>query len=109
MVGWVAVASPGMATGPPATLLATRTAIAPAVWALRILVEKLHTPREMSAICPARLPEGGAEQAVLNPFVLPATAFSGAVRSAATTAKSPITAPQVWPEAVTAPPMKCGT
>ena len=89
----MAVPSLAMATGSPATLLATRTAIAPAVWALRILVEKLHTPREMSAICAARLPEGSAEQAVLNPFVLPATAFSDAVRLAATTAKSPVAAP----------------
>src|SRR5690242_19671392 len=56
-----------------------------------------------------RLPAGSGAHALLSPFTVPATAASGAVKSALTTAKSPVAAPYVWPDAVTGAPTKCGT
>src|SRR5919202_299865 len=106
-VGWSGVPSPAIATGSPWTLLATSTATAPAVCALRIFVEKVHVPREISAILPVRLPAGRAAQARLSE--LPeSTTPSGAVRSAETVAKSPEAAPNVAPPTTTGAPIKCG-
>src|SRR6185503_309452 len=100
-----------MATGSPATLFATRTAIAPAATAFRILTVKAHVPRETSAILPARLPAGSAEQAMPRPPTVGAlvTTPSGAVRSSLTVAKSPAAAPTVLAPLVTGAPTKCGT
>src|SRR6266540_3271749 len=95
-VGRLAVPSCAIAVGSPATLFTTRTATAPAFWALRIFVENVHVPREMSAIFPVRLPAASAEQAVLSVPVAevpPRTTPNGAVRSAETVAKSPAAAP----------------
>ena len=65
--------------------------------ALRILVENVQVPREISAILPVRLPGASAVQAVPIPvtgFVAPSsTTSSGAVRSCVTVANSPDAAP----------------
>ena len=87
-------------------MFATSTATAPAFCALRIFVEKVHVPREISAMSPVRLPAASAEHAVLRPLVVPATTASGAVRSADTVLKSPLAAPYVVPPTVTGVPMK---
>src|SRR5882724_2630324 len=84
-----------MAIGSPATLFTITTAIAPASCAARIFVEKLHVPREINAIFPARLPAGRAAQARPRPPVLFETTTNGAVKSLVTTAKSPLAAPAV--------------
>src|SRR5690242_12050769 len=108
MVGWFAVPSVAIAAPSPPMLFATSTAAAPAAWALRIFVEKLHAPRETSAICPVRL-VASAEHAVESPFVVPATTASGAVRSAVTVAKSPAMPGYVDPAAVMGVPTRCPT
>src|SRR5687767_15210655 len=98
MVGWLGVSSDAIATGSPATLLTTSTAMAPAASAFRIFVEKEQVPRGTSAISPERLPGANAEQAVLRPVagsVAPAvTTASGAVRSSVIVANSPEAAPK---------------
>ena len=48
----VGSAPPSPAGGPPATLSATSTAIAPAFWAFFTLVTKVHVPRSTSAMRP---------------------------------------------------------
>src|SRR5215831_21256165 len=95
--------------GSPARVLAMRTAAAPAASALRSLAENVQLPRVIKAIIPVRLFAGSAEQAVFNPFVVPVSTASGAVRSAVTDGNSPITAPYVFPWLVTVAPTKCGT
>ena len=112
MVGWSGVSSEAVATGSPATLLTTSTAMAPAACALRIFVEKEQVPRETSAISPDRLPGASAEQAVLRPVVgsvAPSVrTASGAVKSSVTVANSPDAAPKRPPSAVvTGAPTKC--
>src|SRR5690348_8016565 len=111
MVGWFAVPSCPIAIGVPPTLLTTTTATAPAFCALRILVEKVHVPREMSPILPVSEPAASAEHAVLSE-VPESTTPSGAVRSAVTVAKSPEAAPKDdggVVASVTGVPTKCGT
>src|SRR3954453_22161416 len=81
IVGWFGAPLVPMALGPPATLLTTRVATAPAFCVLVILTEKSQLPREMTAIAPVSEPAGSALQARSRPAApLPATAFSGAVR-----------------------------
>src|SRR4051812_19352714 len=111
MVGWSAVPSVPMGVGRPAMLLTMSTALAPACWALRILTEKEHVPRERSAILPAT-EEETAEQAVSRPPTPdPEVTASGAVRSLVTVAKSPAAAPNAvgLPAMVTGVPTKWGT
>src|SRR4051794_18114917 len=67
MVGWFAVPSVPIALGPPATLLTTRAATAPASCALRILTEKAHVPRETTAIRPVSEPAASGLQARSSP------------------------------------------
>src|SRR6266478_8294743 len=91
-VGWLGVPSVPIAVGSPATLLTISTATAPAFCALRILVEKVQVPREMSAIFPLSDPAASAVQAMLR-AVPEVTTPKGAVRSAVILAKSPDAAP----------------
>src|SRR6266478_7456603 len=100
-VGWLVVPSVPIAVGSPATLLTTSTATAPASCALRILVENVQVPREMSAIFPVSDPAGNAAQAKLR-AVPEVTTPKGAVRSIFTGAKSADdAAPKTPPPTVT--------
>src|SRR5207237_7814104 len=96
-----------IAVGSPATLLTTSTATAPAFCALRILVENVQVPREMSAIFPLSEPAASAVQAVLR-AVPEVTTPKGAVRSVFTVAQSSAAAPNTRPPVVTGAPTKCG-
>src|SRR3954465_12068273 len=78
IVGWFGAPLVPMALGPPATLLTTSTATAPAVWALVIFTEKSQLPREMTAILPVSEFAGSALHARSRPAApLPDTAPSG--------------------------------
>src|SRR6266436_487424 len=104
-VGWLGVPSVPIAVGSPATLLTISTATAPASCALRILVEKVQVPREMSAIFPLSGPVS-AVQAVLRDPLEASTTPRGGVRSAFTVAKSLDAAPMIRPPIVTGAPTK---
>ncbi len=53
VMGVTIVASSPRPGGSPAALLAMTTAMAPAVWAFRVLVLKVHVPRSIRAMRPA--------------------------------------------------------
>src|SRR2546427_10978857 len=76
IVGWFAVPSCPIAVGSPATLLTTTTPAAPALCALRILVENVQVPRSLTTIFPVGVPAGtGVQARVAAPLARPEAAL----------------------------------
>src|SRR6266550_7674773 len=76
IVGWLAVPSCAIEIGGPPTLLRITTPTAPAFCPLRILAEKEHVPRGISAIAPDS-PLRAEQPSLVTTESVPLTAAAG--------------------------------
>src|SRR3989475_2744135 len=111
VAGWSAVPSCPIAAGSPRAVFTTRTPKAPALRALRILVEKVQTPRAMTTIFPVCVPArtgvqawGAAPAAAVGAGAVQVAGFAGIPGSKAL--KSPTAAPKVVAATITGIPKK---